>query len=171
MRARHVISGEVHVAPHGLNLAVRVLVLDYAALALQGSVMAHFQTPYTACDLTLLAAIFIGLRLGPARGAANGLLLGLTGGALMAEPTGIPALIAFMLGWVAGASREGFQVERRAIRVWLALSLLVAGEIVSMLLQLIVWQRLPVVLPLSLILYALLAPAVESTVGWLLPED
>lgn len=169
MPAPPVVTEEVHAIPSGVGLWIRLLVVDYLVLALQGSVMLHFQRPLIICHLAPLVAILVGFRQGTVVGAAHGLLIGWLSGALHAEPTGIPMLIGFLLGGLAGAARQGFHLEMRWIRLWLALTLLVVGEILTMLTTLIVWQRLPEVLPLSLIVYAVLAPVADTAVGWLLP--
>ncbi len=153
-----------------LGLALRLLALDYLILALQGTVMRHLQTDHLRCQLAPLAVTLAGFRLGLLSGAAHGFLLGLANGALFSEPTGIPALTAMLLGGSAGAMRHSFRVEALAVRVTLALALLGLGALVTHAVTLVVWHRVPPLLPLSAAVCVPLVPGVDRLVRLFLPE-
>lgn len=170
MPTHPLISEEVRTAPQGTDLVVRLVALDYLMVALQGTFMTHLQTPLTGCELAPLAAIFVGFRRGIVVGGAHGLFVGWATGALLAEPTGIPALATLVVGALAGSMRESFHLDRRAVRLWMAFSLVVVAELLQTALTLVVWQRMPAVLPLSLAVHAALCPVVDVIVAWCLPE-
>ncbi len=169
MQIRSAVSGETLIGPVGLGLWARLLVLDVAVLTLQTTVMSHLQTPLFTCHLAPLVAILIGMRQGPAVGGGHGLLLGWASGALLVEPTGIPILIVWALGMTAGFSRDAFQIEHSGIRIGVTFALILVGEVLTTLLQLAVWQRLVFPLPLSLLIYVILAGPADFLIERVLP--
>lgn len=148
--------------------AFKLLMLDFIVLALQGSVMSHFQTSLFTCNLALLIAISVGFRQGPIMGAGHGLLLGWMSGALMGEPTGIPILLMFLVGLLASVVRHNFQVELLIVRVWLMVGFILLAGLVGIGLHVALWQALPSIAPFSVVIYALLAPLADLLTGWML---
>ena len=161
MSPRSLVDRMESAAPPDPGLILRLLFFDYLILAFQGSVIGHLQTPWFTCDLTRLAVTLVGFRHGVSVGAIHGFGLGWAGGALMAEPTGIPILVALLIGALAGAARENFAIEIRAVRIGLAIGLIALAAVMEIVLMLLVWQRFPTVLPLSLLIYMLLGPLVD----------
>jgi hypothetical protein len=151
-----------------VGLWLKLLIIDFVALTLQGSVMSHFQGPLLACQIAPVVAVLVGYRVHLVTGAANGLFLGWAAGALALEPTGIPILMTMALGGLANIARDLCHIEDGLIRALLTLTLVAAGELAVWLLTLIIWQTVPPILPLSLLVYVILIPLADAAVNWAL---
>lgn len=135
---------------------LRLLVLDYLVVGLEGSVMGHFQAGALGrCDLALVIAVLVGFSRGRLVGAIHGLWLGWLTGALMGEPSAIPALLCYLLGVAGGLVRENFVLDSLWLRLWIVLCLILAAELLKTALVLVLYQRFVVAHPELLIGYAL----------------
>jgi cell shape-determining protein MreD len=157
--------------PIDVSIPLRVFLLDYIVLALQGTLMTHLQSQVFTPNIALLVIVLVGFRLGIEAGALHGFLLGWASGALACETTGIPILVAVALGGLAGATRPSFRLDSMGIRVFLALLFLLGGHIAIAVLTYLLWGRFPRMGWIAVLVYPLIAPLADLLVRGLVPED
>lgn len=91
-------------------------------LALQTTLAAHLALGGVPPDLVLVGVIVLGLRAGPGRGGAAGIVSGLLLDLLHGTRLGLFALAGGLAGWWSGEAARRLDPERGLLRTWLAVS-------------------------------------------------